>query len=141
MFIDAQNLFSDAQALTTTAASTNLVDLSADRDIGKGEPMVVVLSLDVATDGTTGDETYSVDLETDDNASFSSPAVLSTTAVARSLAAGTQFVIAVPATNERYLRLNYTLGGTTPTATVTAFLTAASMVQNFVAYPDAITIS
>jgi len=36
---------------------------------------------------------------------------------------------------DRYLRLNYTLGGTTPSGTLTAFLVPANMVQNDVVYP------
>ena len=43
----------------------------------------------------------------------------------------------MPWQNERYLRLNYTLGGTTPTATVDAFLTNQDP-ASWLAYPDAI---
>jgi len=57
MYIDAQGLFSDAQALTATAASTNIVDLGSDRNIGVGEEMVVAIFLDVAADDGDADET------------------------------------------------------------------------------------
>lgn len=142
MFLDSLQLYSDAQALTATAVSTNVIDHKQDRNLGIGEPLVVVVVVDVALDRTTGDETYSVTLQTDDNEAFGSP----TTVVTLSLltyTAGTKFVIFVPADllTERYTRLNYTLGGTTPTGTVTAFLTLASMVQNNVVYADAITVS
>ena len=143
MYIDSQHLFSDAQALTATAASTNVIDLGVDGNVGIGEPMAVVLSLDVAADGTTGDETYAVALQTDDNSSFSSAAQIGSATITRGDAAGSRYIIPVPmdTTGERYLRLNYTLGGTTPTVTVTAFLIPASMIQNYVAYADGFTIS
>ena len=58
-------------------------------------------------------------------------------------AAGDKFVLAVPAdqSGERYLRLSYTLGGTTPSVTVTAFLIPHNMVHNYVQYADGFTIS
>ena len=43
MYTDAQNLFSDAQALTVTADSTNVIDLGVDRNVGQGEPLAVVI--------------------------------------------------------------------------------------------------
>ena len=143
MYLDSQLLFSDAQALTATAASTNLIDLGVDGNLGIGEPMAVVIVLDVLADDTTGDETYVVDVEFDSTAAFSSAVTAVTKTITRGEVAGTKFVVLVPAdlTGEQFMRLNFTLGGTTPTVTVTAFLTAANMVQNNVVYADAITIS
>lgn len=141
MFIDAQNLFSDSQALTATAASTNLIDLGVDRDIGVGEPLAVVLTVEVAADATTGNETYQVDVETDDNSSFSSASVIARRIpTAAELALGTVMTIPLPNTNERYIRLNYTLGGTTPTVTLSAHLAPLSMVQNNRTYADGFSI-
>ena len=141
MFIDAQNLFSDSQALTATAASTNLIDLGVDRDIGVGEPLAVVLTVEVAADATTGNETYQVDVETDDNSSFSSASVIARRIpTAAELALGTVMTIPLPNTNERYIRLNYTLGGTTPTLTLSAHLAPLSMVQNNRTYADGFSI-
>lgn len=144
MIIDAQLLFSDAQALTATAVSTNIIDLGADRNIGQGEPMAVVVCIDVAADRTTGDETYTVTLQTDDNAAFSSASSVGGAYSILVYPAGTRFVIPLPAgtETERFVRLNYTLGGTTPTITVTAFLQPLAMasVGENVYYADAITI-
>jgi hypothetical protein len=39
------------------------------------------------------------------------------------MAAGDKIVLAVPYENEQYLRLNYTMGGTSPTVTLTAWMT------------------
>lgn len=144
MILDGQNLYSDAQALTTTAASTNLIDHGADRNLGIGEPMSLVITIDVAADATNSDETYVAQLQTDDNSSFSSAtSVGGAITITRGTAAGTKFVMAVPAdtTFERYSRVNYTLGGTTPTVTLTAFLQPSNAIQNEVAYADNITIS
>lgn len=129
MFVDAKLQLSDDQALTATAASTNVIDLGIDRDIGRGEPMCAVITVTTAADTANADETYSFALETDDNDSFSSATVLATYApAAATLAAGYQFIIPLAHENERYLRLNYTLGGTTPSVTVSAYLSP----QNFV---------
>jgi hypothetical protein len=142
--IDKYNHYSDAQALTATAASTDYVDHGADRNLGIGEPLAVVVHVDVALDGTTGDETYSAVLQTDDNTSFSSATtVVALPTMTRGDAAGTRYVAVLPpnTTVERYTRVSYTLGGTTPTGTVTAYLTPLSMIQNNVDYADAITIT
>ena len=48
--------------------------------------------------------------------------------------------IPLPNTNERYIRLNYTLGGTTPTVTLSAHLAPLSMVQNNRTYADGFSI-
>jgi hypothetical protein len=130
--MSAQQLFSDAQALTTTAASTNHIDLGATgtvlgapaaltRDIAKGEPIPIVVKMDVAAGGTS--PTITVSVQVDDNSSFSSATTVLTTDSKSGGAAGDEIYIPVylpEGTNERYLRLNYTLGGTSPTYTVTA---------------------
>ena len=142
MYTDAQNLFSDAQALTGTAVSTNVIDLGSDRNVGQGEPLAVVLVTDVSADFASANETYQIDLETDDNVGFSSAVVISRRIPAAAiLLAGSKLVMPIPHDNERYLRLNYTLGGTTPSWTVTAFVVPMSMIQADEKYPDAITIS
>jgi len=82
MIIDYNLQFSDAQALTVDAASTNIIDLGSDRDIGVGEEMKVALNFDVAMGGTS--PTLSVLVQTDDNSSFSSATTVLTS---RSIAA------------------------------------------------------
>lgn len=157
MLIDAQHLFSDAQAVTADAVGTNVIDLSADRNIGAGEPMCVVFCVDVAADQTTGDEDYTFDVEYATNAAqttgrqligrrvFESGTPTAPAQDADLLVAGFKFVIPIPpvalSESERYLGIRYDVTGTTPTITCTAFLTALSMVQGDVQYPDALTIS
>lgn len=137
MYIDKRLQVSTDQALTATAASTDHIDLGADRDIGKGEPMWLVVLSKAAPGGTT--PTFAISIETDDNASFSSAATLVThpTLSAAQFAVGTRVVIPMPHTNERYLRVKYTLGGTDPTGTVDAFFTNQEP-PGWIAYPDAL---
>src|SRR5574343_1412152 len=111
MYIDAQNLFSDAQALTASAASTNLIHLKAASNLFDGEPMAVVLVVDVAADGTTTDETYSFAIQCDDNSGFSSATTLVSHAIAYgSLTAASKHIIPIPVgvNVEQYLRVYYT---------------------------------
>ncbi len=139
MFIDNYLLLSDAQALTATAASTNLIDIGSDLDLSKGEPLALVIEVDVALAGTT--PTFQAAIQTDDNSGFATPTTIITGQQYSALPAGSRMVIPLPETNERYLRANYTLGGTTPTITVTAHVQPLSMVQNEAVYPDGFTIS
>lgn len=143
MILDAFHEFSDGQALTATAASTNVIDLSIDRNIGIGEPMAVLLLVDVAADDTNGDETYVADIETDDNDSFSSATTIASMTITRGDAAGTRYVAFIPKSQsaEQYLRLNYTLGGTSPSVTVSAYLLPADGIDGYVSYANAYTIS
>jgi hypothetical protein len=142
MLTSAEQLFSDAQAITTTAASTNYIDLGATgtvlgapaalvRDIAKGKPIPVYVRHLVAAGGTS--PTISVAVEVDDNSSFSSATVVSTSETVSGATAGQEQWIDVhlpEGTNERYLRLNYTTGGTSPTHTVEAGI-AASRPSNY----------
>lgn len=135
MIIDRLLEFSDAQALTATAASTNVIDLGSDAAVGPGRPLWVVITIDVELDGTT--PTFQAALQTDDNDSFASPTVIAESEQFSALAAVDKIVIGVPYSNERYLRLNYTLGGTSPTVTVSAHLTDQEP-SFWKAYPDAV---
>jgi hypothetical protein len=157
MMFDAQNLFSDAQAVTADAVGTNVIDLSQDRSIGNGEPMGVVFCVDVAADQTTGDEDYTFHVEYASDAgqttarkligyrTFESGTPTAPAMDADLLVAGFKFVIPIPPTalseSERYLGIRYDVTGTTPTITVTAFLAPLSMIDSSVQYPDALTIT
>lgn len=157
MMFDAQDLFSDAQAVTADAVGTNVIDLGTDRSIGNGEPMGVVFCVDVAADQTTGDEDYTFEVEYASNAAQSTGRQLigrrvfesgTPTAPAQDadlLVAGFKFVIPIPPTalseSERYIGIRYDVTGTTPTITVTAFLQPLSMIDSSVQYPDALTIT
>lgn len=70
MFLDAHNYFSDAQAITAAAGSTNTIDLGAVRDIGTGENVYVFVSVDVAFTDAGSDSTLTVALEGDSTTTF-----------------------------------------------------------------------
>lgn len=142
MFVDAMLLVSDAQAITVTAFSTNTIDLgnpTVKNRIGTGEKMAFGLQVDVAADFTTTDETYRFDIVSSANANLSTPTILaSITLLASQLAINKKFALPVPAgmPSQRYIGLQYTVGGTTPTITVTAFLSPASMIDaEYTFYP------
>lgn len=133
MYIDALGLVSDAQAITADAYSTNTIDLgnvTPKREIGTGEPIGFGLSIDVAADFTSMDETYTFLVVQSANADLSSHDVLASyTFTAAQLAAGALFFLEVPIgfPTKRYLGLRYDVGGMTPTVTCTAWLTSRSL--------------
>lgn len=141
MFLDRQNKVSDAQVLTATAVSTDVIDLGEERRLGTGEPMAFVVQADVALGGTS--PTLVIAIQSDDVENFASPAVVLSSATLSALAAGQRVILPIPpgARTERFVRLNYTLGGTSPTVTLTSALLPMSMIQNDFYYNDAIVIS
>lgn len=127
MILDKENLFSDDQAITGTANSTNVVDLGVVRDIGKGVSIPLLIQV---TADFNGADTISASVQTDDNEAFSSATTLAVSGAIpiASLVAGYQFPIQyMPINTERYLRIVYTFtGATAPTAgTVTAGVVAS----------------
>ncbi|RJT42004.1 hypothetical protein D3227_04820 [Mesorhizobium waimense] len=120
MIFDQQTLLSDAQAITATAASTNIIDLGPinagfARDIGKGKPIPLRVQVVEAFNNLTS---LAVALQTDDNAGFASAkTVWTTTVVLADLILGKVIIPEfIPrGTDERYMRLNYTVTGTAPT--------------------------
>lgn len=141
MIFDKQTQFSAAQAITVSAASTNVIDLLAagvpyghtgavtrDQGINSGESDVPLL-IQVVTAFATA-TSVKVAVQTDDNSSFSSAAtILETEAIPiATLVAGYKFNIArLPeGTRERYVRLYYTVAGSDATAgAITAGIVAA----------------
>lgn len=158
MILDAQNQFSSSQELSSTGAvGTNVLDLGSDRSIGTGEPMAVVFCVEVAADQGTGDEDYTFDVEYASAAAqnagvqligrrkFESGTPDSPYQNADLLVAGFKFYIPIPPTvlseSERYLGVRYTLAGTTPTLTVSAFLQPLRMCESLPTFPNGYTIS
>jgi hypothetical protein len=128
MILDAENRFSNAQALTATANSDNVLDLGlAGRDIGAGEVLYIVVVVTTAFTDSGSDSTITVTLVTDDNSSLSSVATLATLGVFPALSAvGARIVYAIPPglAFERYIALAYTAtGGSLTTGAVTAVIT------------------
>lgn len=147
MYIDAENLFSDAQSLTTGSEngilSTNKMDLGiAGRNIGAGEELWIVVVCDVAMTSSGSDDTLAVDLVTDDNPGLNSPTVIQRLGVFPAISAiGASVKARVPyGTYERYIGLLYTAAtGPLTAGSFTAMITKD--IDSFNAYADNITIS
>lgn len=114
MLLDQQAIFSAAQAITATAASTNTIDTGSSKDSGKGGDVPLLIQVVEAFNNLTS---LTVTVQTDDNTAFSSPTdVLSLVVPVASLTVGYKTpVITLPMKMERYIRLNYTVTGTAPT--------------------------
>lgn len=144
MYVDSQLLFSDAQAVTAAAASTNIVDLSAVRDIGTGGPLYVVVTVDVAMTDTGSNSTLTVALEGDSTSTITPDATQDLFVIPAVSAAGAVFYArldpgAAPL-QYRYIQLKYTPNnGDLSAGSFTAFITHD--IQKYVSYADAITIS
>lgn len=105
-------MFSDAQALRATGASTNTVDLTAAGDAALGR-LVVLAHADTAFAGATQ---IVCALQTSDKSDFSSGVVtlVSATVTGTQLAdtAKNLFALGIPVGMKRYLRMYYTVTGT-----------------------------
>tara|TARA_X000001316_G_C922083_1_gene36887 strand:+ start:2928 stop:3359 length:432 start_codon:yes stop_codon:yes gene_type:complete len=126
MIFDAQSLFSDAQAITADAASTNVLDLGAagtpkhakaaiTQDVGRGRD--VPIRIQVVEDFNTL-TSLDIAIEVDNDEAFGSATVVSTvTVLLADLVAGyvAPTVYLPRGVNERYVRLNYNVNGTNPT--------------------------
>jgi hypothetical protein len=135
-YLDRQILFSNAQAITASAASTDVVDLGSSRDVGAGEPVMVLVQVTQAFDNLTS---LTVALQTSATENFASPVQLTAQTLAlASLTAGARFAIGpVPRGVLRYLRLYYTVTGSTPTAgKITAGAGTEGVHQDTAVYPD-----
>jgi hypothetical protein len=123
MILDQQLIFSDAQVLTATANSTNLVDQGASRDLGRGVRLTFIMHVS-AVSGTS--PTIAALLVGADDAAFATNKITLATIATLSPPVANTIYRAVPAslpnTPKRYLRVEYTIGGTTPSVTVTATL-------------------
>lgn len=123
MLLDQQALFSAAQAITATAASTNVIDTGSNKDVGKYGDIPLLIQV---VEGFNNLTSLTVTVQTDDNSAFSSAAdMLSMTIPLASLVLGYKSpVITLPMKMKRYIRLNYTVTGTAPTTgKVTAGIT------------------
>jgi len=128
MIMDATGQFSNAQAITASAASTNLIDLGAgsraggtgNKGAGRGTPIPLTINVVEAFATLTS---LAISVQTDDNAAFSSAKTVWTspayTLAELNLAlTGDQTLLpdSLPiSVEERYVRLYYTVGGSNAT--------------------------
>jgi hypothetical protein len=137
--LDRQNLFSTEQAITASAASTDVIDLgTGSRDVGAGEESTVLVQVVTTFDALTS---LTIALQTSSTENFASPVQLTAGTVAlASLIAGAKFSIGtVPRGTLRYLRLYYTVTGSSPTVgKVTAGVAVDGAHQDTAIYADAL---
>lgn len=116
MLLDKENLFSDAQAITADAASTNVIDMKGKiKEVAFGKPLPLLIQVVETFAGVTSASSVEIKIQTDDNAAFSSPTTLATTGAITADKLIEGFVAPInfiPKGNEGYMRLYYdvTLG-------------------------------
>ncbi len=122
MITDSLLRLSEAQALTTTAVSSNTVDLGVARDIGSGETLHMLWTVGTALASGTS---VNFEIITSASADLSTPTVIDSTGavVTASLTAGKQLALKIPnqldSTGQQYLGCRYTIVGTYDAGTVT----------------------
>lgn len=133
MILSAQQTFSDNQAITATAVSTNVIDLGVagtpygaatalNQDVGKGAKVPILVQV---TEDFNTLTSLNIAIETGATTALGT-IVVSKTVLLADLVAGYQFPVNVLPTeiDERYLGVRYTVTGTAPTAgTITAAIT------------------
>lgn len=124
MIVDQFLRVSTAQAVTTTAVSTDTVDLSVARDIGAGNDIYMYFTIPTAFAGGTSIQFQAICA---DNAALSTNAtVIGSSAVIplASLTAGARIAVRinpqVASQGRRYLGANYVVVGTMSAGNVTA---------------------
>lgn len=114
MLLDAKLLMSNQQAITATAASTDVIDRGDTRDIGRAGDIPLLVQVTETFNNLTS---LAIAIQTDSDSGFGTAVTLATvTVLLADLKAGYQLpIITLPKGVKRYLRLNYTVTGTAPT--------------------------
>lgn len=128
MLLDKEALFSDKQAITQSAASTDVIHTAKGKikEIAFGRPMPLIIQVEEDFATCTS---VKVGVQTATDAAFTNPVTLAETAAipVASLKAGYRFPINyMPKGNLGYTRLYYTVAGSNATAgKITAGIVAA----------------
>jgi hypothetical protein len=149
MIFSKEQTFSEKQAITGNAVSTNVIDLGTPgtvlkapaalvRDIGKGRP--IPIAIQVTADFNTLDS-LTVGVQTSNAEGFggSPVTVASTVLPLAALTAGKKYALQfVPLdVKQRYVRLTYTVGGSNPsTGSITAGIVKAVQTNDTVPGAD-----
>ena len=123
MITDALLRVSEDQAVTSTAVSTNTVDLGTARDIGEGTPLYMNFAV---TEAFANGTSITFEVITSASANLSTPTVIgsSTAVVTAALTLGKNVVVRlnpdIGGKGQRYLGARYTVAGTMNAGKVTA---------------------
>lgn len=143
MILDALGLLSDAQAFATDDYCTSSVDLgnvTPKRNIGEGEPLAILITVDVAG---TGGGAYEFSAIQSANANLTSYDVLASIFPAEAdLSIGSVHMIPLPRNiTKRYVGLYFNNVSGVTGVTVTAVLVPLSFIEKRTNYADGFTIS
>ena len=123
MITDSLLRVSEDQALTTTAVSTNTVDLSVARDMGEGTTLYMNFAV---TEALANGTSVTFEVITSASANLGTPTVIGSSAaiVTASLTLGKNIVVtlnpSIAGKGQRYLGARYTIAGTFNAGKVTA---------------------
>ena len=123
MITDSLLRVSEDQAVTSTAYSTNTIDLSVARDIGEGTPLYMNFAVTTALANGTS---VKFEVITSASASLGTPTVIGSSAViaTAALTLGKNIVVRlnpdIAGKGQRYLGARYTVAGTFNAGKVTA---------------------
>ena len=123
MITDSLLRVSEDQALTTTAVSTNTVDLGVARDMGEGTTLYMNFAI---TEALANGTSVTFEVITSASANLGTPTVIGSSAaiVTASLTLGKNIVVTlnpeIAGKGQRYLGARYTVAGTMNAGKVTA---------------------
>ena len=123
MITDSLLRVSEDQALTTTAVSTNTIDLSVARDMGEGTTLYMNFAV---TEALANGTSVTFEVITSASANLGTPTVIGSSAaiVTASLTLGKNIVVtlnpSIAGKGQRYLGARYTIAGTFNAGKVTA---------------------
>jgi hypothetical protein len=132
--------YSDKQAVTNTAVSTNVIDAGATknpaigRDLGAGTPLYLFINVSQTFTGSGSAALTATLQDSANNSSFEDVASLGPFTTAQ-LVAGSGFHVGLPIPTRRYTRVKYTVSP----GSMTAGILSAHIVDgaNYnIAYPD-----
>lgn len=145
MILDANLQFSDSQAVTAAAASTNIIDMGkAGQDIGTGEDLYLVVQCEVAMTDAGSDSALDVAIEGDSTSTITPDATQSVITFPALSPAGTVKIAKLDPGSLplqlQYIQLKYTpSNGNLTTGTFSAFLT--NNIDKFKSFANNSTIS
>jgi len=114
--MDSKNMFSDAQSITTSAASETILDFGvADANLGQGSPLIIRFIVEETFDSAGDSATLTIALQDSATDFGGSHVLLQTEAIAISattiIKGGYIPDIKIPDRHLRYMRLYYTVAG------------------------------
>lgn len=144
--IDKLLTVSDQQAVTATAVSTDSIDLLTSRDVGMGEQLFMLFTVQEAA-AAAGAATVAFSVVIDDASALSSARTIATSEAIgmADLVVGAQVAVPIPPTlgddGERYLGASYTVATGPLTAGKFHATVVRSVSDSVKFYPTNITIS